>query len=119
MTETFAETPARGPSERAAVGREARVRAPRSSHGDWHPAADRPDPVKILTDQAEGRVGGVASEVNPHLVFLLGVEFVREIYSRLEGRDDFTWEDVVALVEEEKSLMWINAGVRQKELYDS
>jgi spore coat polysaccharide biosynthesis protein SpsF len=46
------------------------------------------------------------------------LEFVREIYGRLEGLDDFTWEDVVALVEEEKSLMWINSGVRQKELYD-
>jgi len=46
------------------------------------------------------------------------LEFVREIYSRLEGGEDFSWEDVVGLVEEEKSLMWINAGVRQKELYD-
>jgi spore coat polysaccharide biosynthesis protein SpsF len=46
------------------------------------------------------------------------LEFVREIYSRLEGREDFSWQDVVALVEEEKSLMWINAGVRQKEISD-
>ena len=56
MTETFAEPPVRGASDRAAVGREARLLAPRSSHGEWHPPADRPDPVKILTDQAEGRV---------------------------------------------------------------
>lgn len=46
------------------------------------------------------------------------LEFVREIYSRLEGREDFSWEEVVALIEEETSLMWINAGVRQKELHD-
>jgi uncharacterized protein (DUF2252 family) len=44
------------PSARKAVGKEARARAPRSSHGDWQPASDRPDPVKILLDQAEGRV---------------------------------------------------------------
>ncbi|MDX6704841.1 MAG: hypothetical protein QOI48_687 [Solirubrobacteraceae bacterium] len=44
------------PSARAAVGKAARARAPRSSHGDWEPASDRPDPVKILLDQAEGRV---------------------------------------------------------------
>jgi len=46
----------RGPSDLAAVGREARLQAPRSSHGDWQPATDRPDPVKTLIDQAEGRV---------------------------------------------------------------
>jgi spore coat polysaccharide biosynthesis protein SpsF len=46
------------------------------------------------------------------------LEFVREIYSRLEGREDFSWEEVVALIEDETSLMWINAGVRQKELHD-
>jgi spore coat polysaccharide biosynthesis protein SpsF len=46
------------------------------------------------------------------------LEFVREIYSRVDGMEDFTWEDVIALVEEERSLMWINAGVRQKEIYD-
>src|SRR2546421_8398995 len=46
----------RGPSDLAAVGREARLQAPRSSHGDWQPATDRPDPVTTLIDQAEGRV---------------------------------------------------------------
>ena len=56
MTETSAGPPAREATERAAVGREARQLAPRSNHGDWKPTADRADPVKILTDQAEGRV---------------------------------------------------------------
>ena len=46
------------------------------------------------------------------------LEFVREIYSRLEGREDFSWQDSSRCVEEQKSLMWINAGVRQKEIYD-
>ena len=29
----------------------ARAAAPRSSHGDWEPAADRPDPVALLEEQ--------------------------------------------------------------------
>jgi uncharacterized protein (DUF2252 family) len=36
----------------AAAGRAA---APRSSHGDWAPAADRPDPVELLQEQAANR----------------------------------------------------------------
>lgn len=45
------------PAERAAAGKEARSRAPRSSHGEWQPAADRPDPVDLLEGQATSRVG--------------------------------------------------------------
>ena len=44
------------------------------------------------------------------------LEFVRQIYSRLDGMADFSWHDVVALLEEEPSLKWINAGVKQKEV---
>jgi uncharacterized protein (DUF2252 family) len=43
-------------SERAATGKAARSRAPRSSHGEWEPAAGREDPVAILEAQAESRV---------------------------------------------------------------
>jgi len=42
--------------ERAGLGRAARVEAPRASHGEWAPAATRPDPVEILEQQARGRV---------------------------------------------------------------
>jgi uncharacterized protein (DUF2252 family) len=42
--------------ESAERGREARRRAPRSAHGDWEPAPDRPDPVEILQAQAATRV---------------------------------------------------------------
>ncbi len=45
------------PSERAAAGRAARAAAPRSSHGEWGPAGDRPDPVDLLERQAGSRVG--------------------------------------------------------------
>ena len=42
--------------ESAERGREARAEWPRSVHGDWTPAADRPDPVAVLTAQAATRV---------------------------------------------------------------
>ena len=42
--------------ERVARGKEARKRAPRSSHGAWQPASDRPDPVALLEDQSLTRV---------------------------------------------------------------
>jgi uncharacterized protein (DUF2252 family) len=46
--------------ERVARGRAARREAPRSAHGRWAPAPDRPDPVALLEEQAKTRV--------PHLV---------------------------------------------------
>jgi uncharacterized protein (DUF2252 family) len=45
------------PAERAAAGKAARAQAPRSSHGEWQPASDRPDPVELLESQATSRVG--------------------------------------------------------------
>ena len=45
------------PAERAAAGKAARAGAPRSSHGEWAPADDRPDPVELLESQATSRVG--------------------------------------------------------------
>src|SRR3982074_418728 len=42
--------------ERVARGRTARQKAPRSAHGQWQPAPDRPDPVTLLAQQAARRV---------------------------------------------------------------
>ena len=42
--------------ERAALGRGVRATVPRSVHGEWAPAADRPDPVSLLEEQAASRV---------------------------------------------------------------
>ena len=39
-----------------ARGRAARATAPRSAHGKWEPAPDRPDPVAWLEEQAASRV---------------------------------------------------------------
>ncbi|MEU3743734.1 MULTISPECIES: DUF2252 domain-containing protein [Streptomyces] len=44
------------PKERAALGRKARRRAPRSSHAEYGPSADRPDPLTILEAQSSARV---------------------------------------------------------------
>ena len=43
-------------SESAERGREARKELPRSSHGEWSPAPDRPDPVAVLQAQAVTRL---------------------------------------------------------------
>src|SRR4051794_26129826 len=44
------------PAERAELGRSARSNASRSSHADWAPAGDRPDPIDLLEQQAATRV---------------------------------------------------------------
>jgi uncharacterized protein (DUF2252 family) len=45
--------------ERVARGLAARQETPRSSHGRWEPAPDRPDPVTLLEQQAASRVPDV------------------------------------------------------------
>jgi uncharacterized protein (DUF2252 family) len=44
------------PAERAARGKAARAEVPLDSHAAFDPAADRPDPVSLLEQQAESRV---------------------------------------------------------------
>jgi spore coat polysaccharide biosynthesis protein SpsF len=44
--------------------------------------------------------------------------FMREVYARFDGRDDFTWKEVLDLVHDEPKLMEINAGVQHKTLKD-
>lgn len=46
------------------------------------------------------------------------LEFMRQVYSRLHGRDDFTWKDVLELVHNEPQLMQINVSVQHKTLKD-
>src|SRR5438093_601153 len=47
---------ASSPAERAAAGKTARALVSRSSHAEWEPATDRPDPVELLEGQATTRV---------------------------------------------------------------
>lgn len=44
------------PAERAAYGKEARGRAPRSSHGSFEASRDRPDPVDVIERQSATRL---------------------------------------------------------------
>jgi spore coat polysaccharide biosynthesis protein SpsF len=44
--------------------------------------------------------------------------FMREVYSRFDGRDDFSWKEVLDLVHDNPELMKINAGVQHKTLKD-
>ncbi len=44
--------------------------------------------------------------------------FVRQVFSRLEGRDDFTWQDVLQLLKREPQLLQINAVVQPKTVQD-
>ncbi len=46
------------------------------------------------------------------------LEFIRQVYNRFDGRDDFTWKEVLDLVHTEPQLMQINAGVKHKTLKD-
>ncbi|MFE9635381.1 DUF2252 domain-containing protein [Streptomyces sp. NPDC006463] len=44
------------PADRAGIGRAVRKQVSRASHGRWAPAADRPDPLRVLQRQAADRV---------------------------------------------------------------
>lgn len=46
------------------------------------------------------------------------LEFIRQVYSRFDGRDDFSWKEILDLVHDEPELMEINAGVKHKTLKD-
>ena len=46
------------------------------------------------------------------------LEFMRQVYSRFDGRDDFSWQEVLDLVHNEPQLIEINAGVKHKTLKD-
>jgi len=46
------------------------------------------------------------------------LEFIRQVYARFDGRDDFTWKEVLDLVHDEPQLTQINANVKHKTLKD-
>ncbi len=46
------------------------------------------------------------------------LEFIRQIYGRFDGRDDFSWKEVLELVHDNPGLMNINSGVKHKTLKD-
>jgi spore coat polysaccharide biosynthesis protein SpsF len=46
------------------------------------------------------------------------LEFVREIVAHFEGKPDFNWRDILALLEKEPDLTSINADVKHKSAFD-
>jgi spore coat polysaccharide biosynthesis protein SpsF (cytidylyltransferase family) len=40
--------------------------------------------------------------------------FMREVFTRLNGKIDFTWYDVLEIVQQNPELTEINAGIRHK-----
>jgi len=45
--------------------------------------------------------------------------FIREVFARLKGKPEFTWEDVLKVVENEPELASINSGVRHKTMTET
>ena len=45
--------------------------------------------------------------------------FLREIFSRLNGKTDFTWYDVLEIVQQNPELAEINAGIRHKTMTET
>jgi spore coat polysaccharide biosynthesis protein SpsF len=46
------------------------------------------------------------------------LEFMRQVYSRFNGRDNFTWKEILGVVHNEPELMKINKEVEHKTLKD-
>lgn len=45
--------------EQIAAGKALRDRVPRSSHADWQPQPDRPDPITLLEQSSQGRISSL------------------------------------------------------------
>jgi spore coat polysaccharide biosynthesis protein SpsF len=46
------------------------------------------------------------------------LEFIRQVFARFEGRDDFTWQEILDVIKKEPELAEINSGVSHKKLFD-
>jgi spore coat polysaccharide biosynthesis protein SpsF len=45
--------------------------------------------------------------------------FIREIFAHLDGKPDFTWYDVLSIIQKEPELAEINAGIRHKTMTET
>lgn len=46
------------------------------------------------------------------------LDLIRQVFARFEGREDFTWEEILELFEREPELAKINVAVRHKTAHD-
>ena len=105
-------------SERRKMGKALRQQVPRSSHGDWKPAPDRPDPISLLLEQAMfavklGLVGG-RGHYPANIVSLERFsQAVKELYSaRGYFFGNSSVKIFIALIPN-ASLGWINKSKRR------
>ncbi len=49
-------TPRPTRAERYAMGESLRKKCPRTSHGEWKPSKDRPDPIRLVEESDKGRI---------------------------------------------------------------
>ncbi len=75
-------------ADRRAAGRELRTRVPRSSHAEWTPAADRPEPLSLLEEQNRSRL--------PHLVPLRYARMSVSPFTFLRGSAIVMAQDLAA-----------------------
>jgi spore coat polysaccharide biosynthesis protein SpsF len=71
---------------------------------------EHPERFHILLVNAPGDYGTLRWTVDT----AEDLELLRQVYARFGGRDDFSWLEVLALVEHEPELGKINAGVQHK-----
>jgi len=73
-----------------------------------------PERFKVLAVTGEGDYGDLRWTLDT----AEDLEFLSAIYSRLGGRDDFGWQDVLSLLVREPGLSLINRHVVQKALHE-
>ena len=76
------------PAERRAIGRALRSKVPRSSHAQWTPAVDRPNPLNLLIEQNRSRL--------PQLVPLRYSRMVVSPFTFLRGSAIVMAQDLAA-----------------------
>jgi hypothetical protein len=76
------------PAERAEKGRDLRAAVPRSSHAEFQPAADRPDPVDMLVEQS--RIALMFGRDDSDPLFLQMKEAEESVLSRFVGVSKYT-----------------------------
>src|SRR5438132_13256906 len=79
---------ARTLADRRAAGRKLRNKVPRSSHAEWTPATDRPDPLSLLQEQNRSRLA--------HLVPLRYQRMLASPFTFLRGSAIVMAQDLAA-----------------------
>jgi len=73
-----------------------------------------PERFKVLAVQGEKDYSGLRWTLDTDE----DLEFLRAVYARFAGRDDFGWQDLLGLLEREPGLSLINQHVVQKTLHE-